>query len=443
MKRKQSLLQAFNLGAEKALVAFCGAGGKSSLMFALAAQLSGRLLITSTTRMASTQIAKAAASLEATIVNYTNLSILEQRKAAKKLILFSGSLNEEKVSGIPKDMPVQLLQLFDFILVEADGARMLPIKAPAEHEPAIPDGTTLVVPVIGIDSLGHPIQETAHRPELLAALLGKTKSDILTRRDLAQVLIDRNGGLKNVPQNARVIPAINKVETDKQLKAARDIAQQILSEPRIEQVVISQAQSKTPVIEVHNRVTGVILAAGQSKRMGRSKQLLPWADTTVLGQTIHHVQDSAVHDILVVAGHEAAAVMEIASAAGVLAVINEQYAQGEMLSSLQTAVKKLKPQIAAVLVMLADQPMIHPETITRLLEAYWQGQGTLIAPTYQGRRGNPVLIDRRHFAELLTLPPGSAPRDLLKQYEVALVAVNSPAVLQDIDSPQDYARLKP
>lgn len=442
MKQNQSLPQAFNLGAEKALVAFCGGGGKSSLMFALAAQLAGRVLITSTTRMSSAQVANAAGSIPAVIYDYSDLPSVNHM-AAEKVILYSGTLSAEKVSGIPIESPQLLLETFDFVLVEADGARMLPIKAPATHEPAMPQGTSLVVPVIGIDSINQPIQKTSHRPEILSRLLGKSLNDKLTVQDLARALIDKQGGLKLVPDDARVIPAINKVQTDKQLMAAREIAKRALLEPRIEQVLISQAHAAVPVKEVHKRVTGVILAAGQAARMGRSKQLLPWANTTILGQTINQVKQSAVLDTLVVAGHDAPAVMQIASAASVSSILNPRYAQGEMLSSLQAAVSQLNPEISAVLVLLADQPMIEPQTIDQLLHAYWQGQGTLIAPQYDGRRGNPVLIARRHFAELLQLPPGSAPRDLLKRHKVFLVAIDTPTVLQDIDSPQDYEQLKP
>lgn len=114
-----------------------------------------------------------------------------------------------------------------------------------------------------------------------------------------------------------------------------------------------------------------------------------------------------------------------------------------MLSSLQTAVSQLPHSSSAVLVMLADQPMVEPSTINILLEAYWQGRGGIIAPVYGSRRGNPVLIDRCHFDELLALPSSAAPRDLLKRHEVYLVPVQSQSVLQDIDNPEDYQQFKP
>jgi molybdenum cofactor cytidylyltransferase len=112
-----------------------------------------------------------------------------------------------------------------------------------------------------------------------------------------------------------------------------------------------------------------------------------------------------------------------------------------MLSSLQTAVRHLPSYIDAVLVTLVDQPLVEPETIDHLLAAYWQGHGELIAPSFAGRRGNPVLIGRPHFDELLRLPVGKAPRDLLRRHEVYLVPAQSAAVLDDIDTMDDYRRL--
>jgi molybdenum cofactor cytidylyltransferase len=125
------------------------------------------------------------------------------------------------------------------------------------------------------------------------------------------------------------------------------------------------------------------------------------------------------------------------------ALFNEQYASGEMLSSLQTAVDQLPENIDAVLVVLGDQPLVEPQTMDGILAAYRQGKGEIVAPQFDSRRGNPVLIGRGYFSELLALPPGSAPRDLVKKHPIHLVSVASDSILQDIDDPQDYERLCP
>ena len=179
--------------------------------------------------------------------------------------------------------------------------------------------------------------------------------------------------------------------------------------------------------------------------MGRPKQLLPWGQSTLLEQTLRNVRNSRLRRMIVVTGYRAADVAAIARRAGAAVVHNPEYAEGEMLSSLQVAVARLPARCQAVLVMLADQPLVEPQTIDRLLAAYEEGRAQLIAPTYKGRRGNPVLIGRPYFAELLALPRGAAPRDLLQRHPDALqlVAGDSQSVLVDIDRPADYEKHRP
>ena len=269
-----NLIHAFQIEGEPDLVAFIGGGGKTSLMFSLAHQLPGRVLLATTTRMFAAQVEDAAASLPATICTYPDLTPLGE--AAGKVIVV-GSQQGDKVTAVPLDLPQKLLGRpdVDIVLVEADGSKMRPIKAPAAHEPALPDGVTLVAPVAGIDALGGQIRDVVHRPELAARLVQKEESDPLTTADIAALLTHDHGGLKDVPAAARVVPVINKVETAEQLAAARQIARQILGQTRVQHVLLSSRQAPNVVVEVQQRVTAVVLAAGQSKRMGRSKQLLP------------------------------------------------------------------------------------------------------------------------------------------------------------------------
>jgi molybdenum cofactor cytidylyltransferase len=465
-------LSAFEL-QPPAMVAFVGGGGKTSLMFALANALPGRVVTTTTTRIFAAQmklspVFLAIETLESIEKNQKD-SAFSAPSAVYSSSALSGALDRfgqclvvgavgegkdrEKALGVPPTLPGQLLVRpdVDFVLVEADGSRMRPIKAPADHEPVIPPETTLVVPVVGIDAVGGPVGEVAHRPELLCEVIGEPYSvnRRLTPKNVSVLLTHPQGGLKGVPKNARVVPFINKVETADQLTAARQIAHHTLrltpDASRITQVVIGAIQSQQPIREVHKRVTAVVLAAGQSSRMGQTKQLLTWGKTTVLGQVLWTVRETAVHHTLVVTGHEAEKVEQIAIGEGAETVFNPDYASGEMVSSLQTAVRHLPDHIAAVLVILADQPMVETGTINQLLEAYWQQKSGLIAPEFQGQRGNPVLIDRTYFAELLELPPGAAPRHLLRRHEadLHLVPVTSDSILRDLDHPGEYERWRP
>ena len=448
MSQNFTLPAAFDLHSQNELIAFVGGGGKTSLLFTLGAALPGRRILTTTTRIFAAQM-----KLAPEVIFATEDTEKIEGKIGKALdrqgtCLVVGEVAGEKAKGVPSELPGKWLARpdVDFVLVEADGSRMRPIKAPAAHEPVIPPAATLVVPVVGIDALDGRFSQVTHRPEVAAELLQwSVIRERLSVNEVARLVTHQQGGLKGVPDGARVMVFINKVETAAQQTAARQIAQQILHTPRIERVLIGAVQTDQPVREVHQRVTAVILAAGEGKRMGETKQLLPWGDTTILGQTIRNLKQTAVHNLLVITGHEADAVIRIAQTSGVKTLHNPNYAAGEMLSSLQTAVRHLPQHIAAVLVMLADQPMVEPETITLLLEAYWQGHSNLIAPVFAGRRGNPVLIGRPYFAELLALSPGDAPRTLLRRHagKLHLVEVSTDSILRDLDKPEQYEQERP
>lgn len=454
---KHTLQQAFTLRETKELVAIVGGGGKTSLMFALANSLPGRIVVTTTTRIFAAQMKLAAATVFFTAESAENAEFLMRvsenlDEFGQCLVIGEVGERQEKAFGVPLTLPGQLLARpdVDFVLVEADGSRMRPIKAPAEHEPVIPPDATVVAPVVGLDALERPLSEIAHRPEKIEQLLLPTShfsllNGMLTPEAIARILTHPWGGLKSVPAGARVIPLLNKVENEARLAAAREIARLTLREPRIERVVLGAMQKNEAVREVWGRITAVVLAAGESKRMGQTKQLLPWGDTTVLGHVLQNLKGSTVYDILVVSGHEAEGVEAVALAEDVAAIHNPHYAAGEMISSLQTAVRHLPASTEAILVMLADQPLVTAAIIDQLLIAYRQGHGDIIAPVYAGQRGNPVLISRRFFGDLLALPPGAAPRDLLRQFPEAihLVKIEDESILIDLDDSETYRYWQP
>jgi len=440
-----ALVNALGLERSGQLVAIVGGGGKSSLMFSLAQALSGRVITTTTTRIFAVQMNRAPV-----VCNYPSQDMASCLEAGLEQFghcLLVGAIQGDKATGIPVDLPGRLLAQggVEYVLVEADGSRMKPVKAPAEDEPVIPPDANLVIPVAGIEAVGGRLGDIAHRPERVAQLTGLGLNEPLTVTALATLLSHPDAGLKNVPAGARVIPLINKVESAAQLSAARQVARQVLAQEQVDRVIIAAIHGRQPLREAHRRVTAVVLAAGESDRMGQTKQLLPWGDTTILGQVLANIQASAVNEIVVVSGHDQQAVAQIAAEVGTSTVYNPDYQAGEMLSSLQVAVGQLPPNREAVLVMLADQPLVGPEIIDRLLEEYWRGGGELIAPTFQGRRGNPVLIGRPYFNELLALSSGEAPRTLIKSHaqDLKVVPVDTPGILQDMDTLGEYERWRP
>lgn len=446
-----NLPEAFGFGEAPELAAIVGGGGKTSLLFALARALAPGVVASTTTRIFQAQIRQSPA-----VTYIDDLSPLEGQLQQYGLTLVVGRVEGEKAFGLSPEEIVALWQrpFVHHVLVEADGSRMRPVKAPADHEPVIPSETTLVIPVVGIDALERPVSIAAHRPERICELTGLSPEDRLTPEAVAHLLTHPAGGLKNVPETARVIPLINKVESETELAAARQIARQVLAQAhgRIPRVVIGAVQKEPPVREVQTPVTAVILAAGEGRRMqqrmGQPKQLLPWGARTVFGETLHQVSQSLVHEIIVVTGHEAEAigaeVRRFDEWPQPRLIHNPDYREGEMLSSLQTATRQLDEDVTAVFVILADQPMVASAIYDQLLCAFWQGDGDLIAPMFNGQRGNPVLIGRRYFVELLQLPVGAAPRALLQAHTDTLyrLPVDTDAVICDLDTPEEYERLR-
>jgi len=192
-------------------------------------------------------------------------------------------------------------------------------------------------------------------------------------------------------------------------------------------------------------IAAIVLAAGQSKRMGQPKMLLPWGRTTVLGQVIETLQRVPVPDIVVVTGGEREKVEHLLEPYGVRTIYNEAFAQGEMLSSLQCGLRAQRPQVQAALVCLGDQPQMEADTVRLLCEAYRSRLVGLIVPSYQRRRGHPWLVARLFWDELLAMRAPESPRDFLKRHadDIHYLEWNTPTILQDLDTLNDYLKFRP
>ena len=433
------------------VVAFVGAGGKTTAMFRLARELAGqdwRVITTTTTRVAEEECASAPCALRLDEPPALPDSLPELLDQHRHVFLFTRRQPKiHKVRGVPPEWLderlVLLLSHADALLIEADGARRLPLKAPRPHEPALPRLVTLVVPVAGLDALGQPLEEShIYGADILHRITGHPPGEPVTEPLIAALLSHPQLGLKNIPPEARVAPLLNKI-TNSNLYAARQIADDVLTNSRIERVLIGAVREPDPIVEARRRVSAVILAAGESRRMGRPKLLLPWGDgSTIIREVCRKVAASGVSEIILVTGYKREEVVSQIADLPVRVLYNPHYAEGEMLSSLQVGLKAIGKANHACLVVLGDQPAIELEIINRLLEAYYRGRGRIVAPFYRNQRGHPILIDKAFWQAIIELPEGAAPRDAIRasEDEIYHVEVNSDSVLRDIDTPEDYHR---
>jgi molybdenum cofactor cytidylyltransferase len=190
-------------------------------------------------------------------------------------------------------------------------------------------------------------------------------------------------------------------------------------------------------------ISAIVLAAGLSVRMGRLKQLLPYGEHTVIEQVASVLLATSVAELLVITGHERAAVEATLAQWSVRTVFNPRYAAGEMLSSVQVGLRAVDPQSQAALLALGDMPGLEGQVVHELIKAYQQTGGTAVCiPSHQKRAGHPVLVPRAYWPPILALPAGSSLRSVLRAQEtpVEWVVVDTPSVLRDMDTPQDYER---
>jgi molybdenum cofactor cytidylyltransferase len=192
-------------------------------------------------------------------------------------------------------------------------------------------------------------------------------------------------------------------------------------------------------------IAALILAAGASSRMGRPKLALPWGETTVLGNVVHTIKAAGIEDILVVIGGGGQTVEAICSAEGLRAVLSQEPAGGDMLSSLQTGLREMRPAAGAALVALGDQPQIEETTVRQVARPYLDSTAPIVVPSYRMRRGHPWLVSRLFWKEILGMGPPETPRHFLDRHalDIHYVDVHSPAILEDLDSPEDYLLSRP
>lgn len=424
------------------VIAFVGAGGKTSTLMALGAELSQRgwrVLLTTTTRVGRQQLDM----LPAIVHTDAPMNLIDRYLKQYRAVFVYHHWNAVKVWGASVNRLRQIRDVLqpDVILIEADGARGALLKAPYAHEPVVPDWTTKVIVCASVQSVNQTLNDrSVYHPEGVSQLTNTLPEDLISAEIVGTVLAT---AYPKLPEFATVFGWIPSVPVSGYLRGiARRIADVVLETKsnRIEAVVLGDVRMAEPVHEVVRPVAAIILAGGMSRRMGQSKVLLPWGEHTVIEQIVERVMGAGVQQIVVVTGHLAEQVTQQVTSYPVQVVFNSRYQAGDMLSSLQTGLQALPESVGAALVVLGDQPRLQSETIERVVQAYREGQGAIVAPSYEMRRGHPILIDRQFWPELLALPLDGAPRDVINQHadDIAYVLVENDSVLRDIDTPQQY-----
>jgi molybdenum cofactor cytidylyltransferase len=429
------------------VVAFIGAGGKTSALFRLADELRAdgwRVLATTTTALNAFEIQRAplAVKLARDTKPAEIRAWLDQHGF---VFLHAGDdWTKRRIIGFHPEVITELVDRVnsDVLLIEADGASRRSLKAPYDHEPVIPADTSLVVLMAGVDALGQPLDDDhVYNAERIRDRYGFPDGGEVIPPWMAVTIRDTELGMRGVPDHMRVVALLNKVAVaGYERERARRVAQMVLRSTRIDAVALGEmTHSGDPVHEVQRRVGAVVLAAGQSARLGRSKVLLPWDGQTVIESIVARLVTARIPEIVVVTGFRGGDVARALKKLPVRTVHNPGYVAGEMLSSLQVGLRDLADATAACLVVLGDQPSLDGRVINQVQAAYAARRGGIIVPEHRGQRGHPVLFDRRFWPELLALEDG-APRDVVRRHpdHTATVEVDTDSILRDIDTPEQY-----
>ena len=186
-------------------------------------------------------------------------------------------------------------------------------------------------------------------------------------------------------------------------------------------------------------ISAILLAAGQSKRMGEPKQLMPFRQSTIVEQAIDNLLGSAVNEVIVVVGYRAEDVIKAIAAKPIKSAVNPDYEHG-MSTSIIAGLKRLHSEVEAVMLALGDQPLVNSQTINRLIDEFRDHDKGIAIPTYQGRRGHPIIFAIKYKEQLLKLKGDVGGRQIIKDHpnDVLEVAVNAESIIADFDTRSDY-----
>lgn len=243
IKERQLLIDALKIDTNKKnIISFVGGGGKTSLIYELGAELSRagkKVIVTTTTRMFMpennvvltgkkediSRLLNSENVISVGMIDYEDNVKVKPNELKEKTSSDNMEIDKKKIMGLSKEMAETLIDLADFVLVEADGSRRLPLKMPADHEPVIFEGSNMVVGVCGVDAIGKKIMDTCHRPNLVSDFLEAGEEHIINERDIAKILFSDKGQRKNVNCDYKVI--VNKVDNEERLEIGKNIFKEI------------------------------------------------------------------------------------------------------------------------------------------------------------------------------------------------------------------------
>lgn len=423
-------------------LAAIGAGGKTTFIFQLAREFPSPVIITTTTHLGIWQIPLADHHLIATSIDdltntwYEGVTLITGPIGKNGRV---GALDQDLLNWLYADLKTHNLPL----LIEADGARMKPLKAPSDNEPPVPEFANNVVVSVGMTAVGKRLSdETVYHSEIFSRLSGLKIDQVITPESIVRYLYHPQGGQKNIPDKARRTILINQCDTPELQSAAHGMASVLQSQS--ESVLITSLEQHQ-IFSAHEPVAGIILAAGGSKRYGQTKQLLDWHGQPFIRVVVKTALEARLSPVIVITGANAVQVEDAIKDLPIMIKRNDDWQTGQSGSirvGIQAISKEENKQPGAVIFLLADQPQITSSVIMALTEKHANELQPILAPlVLMEQRGNPVLFDRSIFPALMELQGDVGGRSLFSKFHVDYLPWHDDRLLLDVDKPEDYKRL--
>ena len=421
-------------------VSLVGAGGKTTALFQLAQSLiqhgAPSVILTNTTHLGDWQVAMAEHHVVA-----EDLPTLQDIPFSG-ITLVTGGFDHGRVRPVNENVLTWLRENCRAknipLLIEADGSRQKSLKAPAAHEPPIPEFSDIVIVVAGLSVLGQPLtDEHVHRAEVFSTLGELPLGQPVDPEALGRVLTHPQGGLKNIPPHARRVVLLNQADTPALRSIGGNLASTLLD--AFDSVIVSALQKNS--FQTFEQTAGIILAAGKATRFGAPKQILDWKGKPFVRQVAETALHSGLWPVVVVTGAFSADVESALSNLPVKIIHNPNYTQGQS-TSIRAGIEVISRQAGAAIFLLADQPQIPTEVIRALVETHTRDLSPIIAPlVLEEKRANPVLFDRVTFPSLLNITGDVGGRAIFSDYKVEYLPWHDDRLLLDVDKPEDYQRL--
>jgi len=448
----RTLSEALDLG-EKALVAFVGAGGKTSLMSRLAFELfedRNKLAVTTTTHLALGEVrdfwnaSKLAEKDKGAIGEILRRAVMVSRVP----FFYSGADTPERLKGISTDAAEELYGKVDFLLVEADGGRQASFKIPRPHEPVLPPSTTHLCIVMGAEIFEQPAgRDLIFNLDDINRIMTIKEGEICPPRLLKKLLFRDDGYLKHATPERKTFLLINKVDSAERVEAVIPAADELFH-PALEGIVLTSHESGRPVVSADNargNIAAVILAAGKSERFGGQKLCEKVDGEPLILRVVTAALESGVERVCVVLGYDGGNVRGsldvLPSHADMMIIDNKRYEEG-LGRSISEGIKAISQWADAAMILLADMPGIDADLMDRVISKYKKSNARLCHAVVGERHCHPVVFRKEFFPELIKLSGDEGAREICEANRqwAHVVTLEDDSTQVDIDTPEDLKK---